>query len=201
MIRAVVFDFGGVIVNFTPSDLEKFISGFFHLPIEIVKKSLFPSGGELIEGKITEDSFWRNYASSVGRRLPQNWEKIFTSFLLEKTIVNRAVMDIVKNLQKKKLLTPLLSNISPVQLKIFKDVGYFNLFNPLIFSCEVGFKKPDRHIFEFLLKTIHLKPHECLLIDDDENNVDAASHLGMHFIRFQSESHLSRELKIFIQDL
>lgn len=198
MIRAVVFDFGGVIVNFTPSDLEKFVSELFHLPIETVKKSLFAAGGDLIEGKITEDSFWRNYASSVGRQLPKNWEKIFTSFLLEKTIVNQAVMDIVKNLQKKKLLTPLLSNISPMQLKIFKNVGYFNLFNPLIFSCEVGFKKPDRHIFEFLLKTINLKPHECLFVDDDENNVDAASHLGIHFIRFQSDLHLFHELKIFI---
>lgn len=45
--------------------------------------------------------------------------------------------------------------------------------------------KPDKQIYQCLLKRYNLKPEECLFVDDLENNTKATSELGIHAFTFK----------------
>ena len=72
---------------------------------------------------------------------------------------------------------------------------FFNLFDDIIVSGEVGTMKPDREIFEVTLRKLDLRAEECLFIDDHQPNVDAAAALGFRTIHFQSPQQLEQELR------
>jgi putative hydrolase of the HAD superfamily len=197
MIRAAIFDFGGVVLDFPVTGIEKFVSHSLNIPMDLVKKTLFPIGGELIEGKVLENTFWRNYTYLVQRRLPSDWEEQLKAFFFKNAQINAKVIQIAQVLKEKGVLLPLLSNISPIQVKIFKDLNYFIPFEPLLFSCEIGLKKPDPRIFQFLLEKLDLKPKECLFIDDDQQNVNTANNLGINGIHFYSVEKFICDLASF----
>jgi FMN phosphatase YigB (HAD superfamily) len=58
----------------------------------------------------------------------------------------------------------------------------FNLFDGIIISGEVNTLKPSYDIYMLLLNHYNLEPHTCWFIDDQQENVIAASQLGIHGI-------------------
>ena len=55
--------------------------------------------------------------------------------------------------------------------------GYFEQF---YLSQEINFRKPNKDIYEFVLKENNLVAEETLFIDDTKINTDAAQKLGIH---------------------
>jgi putative hydrolase of the HAD superfamily len=53
------------------------------------------------------------------------------------------------------------------------------LFDRTFFSHEIGYRKPNREAFDYVLKSEGLKPAETLFIDDLEHNVIGARQTGM----------------------
>jgi epoxide hydrolase-like predicted phosphatase len=196
MIKAIVFDFGGVVVDCTGQDIEKFVSEALNLSLQVVESTLFSVGGELIEGRISDESFWKNYAELIEKPLPMQWESLLKEFLIQRAVINLEMVKILKALKKRGFLLPLLSNIAPFQAEIFRKLGYFDHFSHLILSCEVGLKKPDPKFFKYLLDRIDLQPQECLFVDDEKPNVIAAMDLEMHAIQYQTVQELQHQLKI-----
>ena len=79
-------------------------------------------------------------------------------------------------------------------IKVNNDLGFFdNLF----FSSEIGFVKPEKGAFLYVLRKIKRKPQQCLFIDNNEENVKGAKKLGINVILFKSETQLKQELKKF----
>jgi putative hydrolase of the HAD superfamily len=73
----------------------------------------------------------------------------------------------------------------------------FKSFDPLIFSCDVGFRKPDPKIYEIALEKLKCDPEECIFIDDKKRNSDGAEKLGMKGIVFEEVSKLIEDLSNF----
>lgn len=72
---------------------------------------------------------------------------------------------------------------------------FFEVFDDIVISGEVGLVKPDRAIFELLLERIGRRASECLLIDDHDRNILAAREMGFQTIQFQSPKQLEAELR------
>ncbi|MCH9704245.1 MAG: alpha/beta fold hydrolase, partial [Chlamydiae bacterium] len=70
--------------------------------------------------------------------------------------------------------------------------GYYEGFDPLILSTEIGVRKPDPEAYRIMLKKLGLKPHEVLFIDDRIENIAAARALGIETHHFESSSKLKR---------
>lgn len=51
--------------------------------------------------------------------------------------------------------------------------------NSIIVSSDVGLIKPEPAIYEYVIKTFNLDPKECILIDDQVANIEAAEKMGM----------------------
>ena len=57
--------------------------------------------------------------------------------------------------------------------------GVSDLADSIVLSCEVGYAKPDPHIYELALHSVHATPADALFVDDAPGHVDAARSVGM----------------------
>jgi HAD superfamily hydrolase (TIGR01509 family) len=84
-------------------------------------------------------------------------------------------------------------------LEKFPDV--FGLFNPhdVIISGTVKIMKPQREFFDYALHTYHLKPEDCLLIDDAADIVAAATECGFAGFLFRRDTQeaVAERLSVF----
>ena len=72
---------------------------------------------------------------------------------------------------------------------------FLDWFDGIVISGEVKLVKPDPRIFSHLLETHGLAAHRTVFVDDSETNVAAAAELGMIAIRFEGAAALRRELR------
>ena len=77
--------------------------------------------------------------------------------------------------------------------KKYPDI--INLFDGIIISSEIKTVKPSPDIFNHLITTHNLMPHNCILIDDLEETVSAAQQLGMQ--AFVYDKNINKKLKQF----
>lgn len=79
----------------------------------------------------------------------------------------------------------ILSNWDAVSFSILYEQksSFFNLFDGIVISGNVGLVKPDPTIFKYLLHTYDLDPQECIFIDDQIENIKTAESLGITSIQ------------------
>lgn len=70
-----------------------------------------------------------------------------------------------------------------------------SLFDHLIISWQVGFRKPDPQIYQQIFKYGSWKPEEVIFVDDKEENVLGAQALGINGVLFEGYPKLLSELK------
>ncbi|MCK5600869.1 HAD-IA family hydrolase [Candidatus Pacearchaeota archaeon] len=92
----------------------------------------------------------------------------------------------------------LLSNQTATRTKAIKKVTDFSKFRGTFFSDEMGLKKPDRKYYELVLKHIGLPANECLFIDDKERNTEGAKKIGMHVFTYKNNKE---ELLSFLKQI
>jgi len=72
--------------------------------------------------------------------------------------------------------------------------SFFRVFDYLFFSFQLHQTKRESSTYQKILKTIDRKACECLLIDDDNENLISAQKVGIEGIRFTNIERLSTEL-------
>lgn len=72
---------------------------------------------------------------------------------------------------------------------------FFDLFEGCVISGVEGVAKPDQAIFEILLSRYDLEPQETVFVDDMARNVAAARELGMVALHFSGAGQLRRDLR------
>ena len=76
----------------------------------------------------------------------------------------------------------------------FERFEFLRWFDGILVSGEVGLIKPDPRIFELLIERFAIDPRRAVYIDDVETNVIAARPLGIHGIHFTTPAALRAEL-------
>ncbi len=185
-IKNIIFDFGGVLLNI---DYNKTAEAFKKLGFENFDEmygqfkadSLFE---DLETGKVGNEEFLDRIISRSGKPLTQQQiAAAWTAMLLDYRIES---LDFLEKLSSHYQLY-LLSNTNAIHLPAFRksferETGKPSLeqyFKKAYYSHEVGLRKPNADIFEFVLQAEDLKAAETLFIDDSVNNIEAAAKLGM----------------------
>lgn len=101
------------------------------------------------------------------------------------SVRNEAAIDWIKSLKKGGYKTALLSNIGRGWLDQFiTDSERRELFDVIVLSSEVFMTKPDPNIFDYTVDKLGFDNSECVMIDDQLVNTDAAAATGMQTILF-----------------
>ncbi len=107
------------------------------------------------------------------------------------------MLELVRDLKAQGKKIYLLSNISKDFAQKWPENDYlkelFSYFDGLVCSGPLGITKPHREIFEYLLKTYHLRAEECFFIDDAPINIEGAARCGIQGYIFDGDVHKLRE--------
>ena len=132
----------------------------------------------------SEELFWMKYSALRGAEMPVDWFEQYTAVIKMVTAEIPETIAIVKKLQKQKYKTAMLSNITQHQAKIIKQMGYYDIFHPVLLSYNIGAKKPDSKAFKILLEKLKLPADFVLFVDDKNENVEAAKKEGIDSIQY-----------------
>jgi putative hydrolase of the HAD superfamily len=68
------------------------------------------------------------------------------------------------------------------KLRVKEQLELEDLFDKTYFSFKIGMRKPDKEIFEYVLKENNIEAKECLFIDDSKEHIETAEKLGIQCI-------------------
>ena len=142
-IRAVVFDFNGVIVKNDRQMVIDSIAQALELPQEEIERAYIEMKKQKVKGEKNQIRFWTQFAQSKGKKLPEQWIAQYRQVKLGATKEIPGMLDIVRNLQKKDIATGLLTNASKESIFLRKNWAYSNSLNLLSLQIKSGIKKPD----------------------------------------------------------
>ena len=192
-IKAIVFDVGGVITNKPTSLVHKKISKKFKVELKLLEKNYSILSKKLQKGIIKENEFWREFAKRCKIKkwgeLKKNWINEFW----KKVKINKNVFNLAKKLKRKKYRVCVLSNVNPFH-KGYLTKKLKKSFDLVVFSCDVKSRKPEKRIYSILLKKLKLKPENCIIIDDEKENLKYPQKMGMKTIHFISFKQVKKEL-------
>jgi 2-haloacid dehalogenase len=194
-IKAIIFDFGGVLLDWNPRNLYR---RFFQNDREAMEK--FLSEIRFMDWNAQQDKGrpFREGVAILSSQYPQ-YRHLIQAYheYWEESIVGEisGTVEIVKKLKQKGYPLYGLSNWSAETFPIARrKYPFFDLFDDIILSGEVKLIKPETEIFHLLLKRIDKVAEECLLVDDSDINISVAQKLGFVTIHYQSPDQLKSEL-------
>jgi len=185
MINTIIFDFGDIFINL---DKEGSINEFKKLGLEYLNEVLLEKNDLFEKGKISElefiESFQKYIPSASIDDIRKAWNKIIGDFPLYR-------LEFLQMLVGKYRLF-LLTNTDSIHIEHFEHkVGqsfsrdFYQCFEKVHYSYEMGMRKPDENIFNYLIKHHDLSPKRTLFIDDKKENTDAAERLGIQVWNLQ----------------
>lgn len=193
-IKAVVFDFGGVLAKTNREEVEEFVASSLHISSNEAKEALTELKKHMASGG-DEGNFWVEYMRARGGELPEDWLEQLDESRFQALKIIPGTLYIVKELQKQGFQTALLSNVKKRRASVKKRLGYYELFDPALFSYEIGVNKPDPKAYSILLEKLQMPSEAVLFIDNKSVNVEAAKTVGIDAILFQDANQLVEELR------
>lgn len=197
MIKSIVFDWGGVLIDNPVSQLVNYFANILQVTPQDLEAAYAPYQFLFYKGLIDESEFIQSICSQLNVPVPQSkslWKTAVQISFKEK----RDVFDLITQLRAKKYKTALLSNTEVPTVEYYYESGYEQYFDEAIFSCHEKMAKPDAEIYQLTLNRLKNSPEEVLLIDDRDENVEGAKQVGMHGILFNSPEQLKRDLTEYI---
>ncbi len=194
-LGAIVFDVGNVLHFYDPKPIHQDIISFLGISQEEFIKIWNPLTIQLELGVITEDDYWNSFKSQVNSYSTLPSESLLIRKYSEGFKINYEVLEIVKSLKSQGLDLSILSNSIAPHYEFNKKAGLYDNFPILVFSHQVGLRKPDLRIYYLTINRLNIDPKQSLFIDDREENVSAALEIGMNGHVFQNATILESELK------
>lgn len=185
-VKNIIFDLGGVLLDL---DYQKTIRAFIELGVvdfearfnQFHADELF---SRLETGKVSESEFYTQLQKAIPGPLSESqietaWNAMMLGFRTESLATLKELSSHFKLF--------LLSNTNSIHLRCFRmlftrDTGLTELdpfFSKSWYSHLIGFRKPGKEVYEFVLGNAGLKAEETLFIDDSVNNIKGAESVGI----------------------
>jgi putative hydrolase of the HAD superfamily len=194
-VRNVVFDFGGVLVQWRP---EQLLADQF--PDErdrhVARCDIFghPDWREFDRGTLAEADAIVRFTARTG--FAESRIQAFFGAIREELQPKHDTIAVLRDLSARGVRLYGLSNMSADIYRWLRDRNdFFALFDGIVVSGCVGLVKPEPGIYAHLASTHALVPAESLFIDDMSANVVAAREAGFQATQFTTADALAAELQ------
>ena len=183
--RGLLVDFGGVLTTDVFASFREFCEAEGLLPDTVRDRFMKdPMARELLAdletGRLTEAQFEAKFAAVLEiERSDGLIDRLFAGMRPDETMLGA-----VRAAKRAGVRTGLISNSwghGRYDRTLFPE-----LFDGVVISGEVGFRKPDPRIYELGAETVDLPPSACVFVDDLPGNLKPARELGMatvHHVR------------------
>jgi putative hydrolase of the HAD superfamily len=207
-IRAVIFDFGGVLTRPGRVAIEEFTRAerirpdTFSAALKAWLSRSAPDGTplhQLERGELGVADFERALAERLrteddGPVAPEGLlDRLFARWGTEPRM-----WQLVREVRAAGFRTALLSNSWGNR---YPREQLAELFELSVISSEVGLRKPEPAIYRLVLDRLDLPPEQTLLIDDGKPNIEAAEQLGMRTVLHNGENGGSERTRAQVAEL
>ena len=183
--KAIIFDLGAVILNI---NYQNTIDEFTKLGVnnaatfysKKVQTNLF---NQIETGMISSNEFLKALQKETKNANINQVEKAWNAMLLD---LPEERVQLIRKLKNNHSVY-LLSNTNAIHIDAFKKqlgnrkwLAFCKLFDKMYLSHELGLRKPDVKIFEYILNEQKLKAEEVFFIDDSPQHIASAKKIGIH---------------------
>ena len=194
MTKILVFDLGGVLIDWNPrylyrkliddeGDIDFFLSAVCNSKWNVKQdagRALAEATAERIalfpEKKFLIEAFYDRWEEMLGGEIGES-------------------VEILRELKSNGETLYALTNWSGETFPIAQErFDFLQWFDGTLVSGVEKMAKPDPAIFHLLLKRYELRAQDCLFIDDSETNIEAAARIGFETHRFKSPTGLRQIL-------
>ena len=194
MIRNIVFDIGNVLVDYC---WQNFLAGkgYTGETAERLAKAMMlnPTWNELDRGVWSDEEIVNSFIQA-DPEMEAEIRRVFDD--LSDIVRKHPGTDAwIQNLKDRGYHVYYLSNYSSRVRRATKaELDFMGRMDGGIMSYEVQLIKPAPEIYQALMERYHLKPEECVFLDDTKVNVDGAVHVGMQGLLVKSQEQAIQEL-------
>lgn len=193
-IRLAFFDLGGVVAAFRPERRLSALASLGRVDAAALEARLWSSGlsRRFDAGELDLEAMVACLQHALGARVDRAALARAWALAFEPDAEVFAIAEALCRLVPVGLLTnnpPLLRSALASHLPAIGRV-----FDPVLFSYELGACKPDPEAFARAAERVELPPGALLLVDDSPENVEAARRAGWEALPYTSPAALRREL-------
>ncbi len=209
-IKHIIFDFGGVMIEktFVLKNLFDIIEADLNVSIPRTEDSHFRklrrqvSSGIISSREFLEkmlDKYYYPFQKKDGA-LPAKkanldyylelWFQIYTMV----TQLSTEMEEIIERFHQAGYIVSLMSNTYDIHAKSNELRGFYDSFDNVYLSSEIGLIKPNIEKYKYVLTKLNTKPKKCIFIDDKLANLIPARELGIIVIRFESLEKFKKQL-------
>lgn len=196
MIKAITFDLDGV---YFVNGKENFIKnlGTKYGIGEDEAKRVFLKSDEMNKlykvGMMTDEEFWTFAAKEW--KINADWQEL-PKLMIEGYEVDEKVVETVRQVRKNGYKTLICSSNFPARINGLQEKFQFlNDFDAKALSYEVGVNKPDKRLYEELIKKSGFVASEIVYSDDDEERAKVAKETGLCAFVYENFELFMDELK------
>ena len=183
-VRNVVFDLGGVVLNW---DVDAIVRMITDDPVaqQRIKEDvlLHPDWLELDRGTCTEEEAIERFAQRIDKSVEAMTDMMRTADL--SMTVKEGTMALMEELTAQGYPLYCLSNMPVERWAYLLDTyDFWDMFEGIVISGYLKMVKPEPEIYHHLIDTYDLVPESCLFLDDAFHNVTGARAVGLQSILF-----------------
>jgi putative hydrolase of the HAD superfamily len=191
-INAVIFDWGGVLIEDPAPALFKYCANAFGVSVERYVTAFDICINDFQTGTVTEQQFWTNMTKRLKAPMPKAdslWTEAYTAAYRPR----REMFSLASRLRRAGCKTAILSNTEKPVAELINKLKY-DAFDVTILSCLEGTAKPGRKIYDLTLDQLGIPAGQALFIDDKQPNIDGAKQAGLQTIIFKNTEKFKKEI-------
>lgn len=198
-IKAVFFDFGGVIQRTEYQAPRQQLAQRFGMEYEDIDNIVFnsPTAKQATVGDIPVNKHWE----AVAKRLKvdkKEIEKVEAEFFAG-DLLDLSILEYLRSLRPR-YVTGLISNAWSDMREYLIRKKIDDAFEHLTISAEVGVAKPEAKIYQLALEQAQVKAGEAVFVDDVLANIEACEAVGMKGIHFKDPHASMEQLKKLLKE-
>ena len=195
VIRAVVFDIGGVLEVTPDLGIDRMWETRLGLPAgeSLVRMRDIWQGGSI--GTITLDDVHEALKDRLGlddQKVARYMADLWREYL---GTANTEVIEYARELRPRYRTGIVSNSFVGAREREQAAYGFEDLVEEIVYSHEVGFSKPDPRIYALICSRLSVSPEETVFIDDSDVCVAGARDVGIHAVRYQDNAQAIAEVE------
>jgi beta-phosphoglucomutase family hydrolase len=194
MIKAMIFDMDGVIVDSEPMHIKAEKQTLLKHGVKITTEELRTYTGTTAEFEFN-DLIQKHKLNTTAETLFNEKDDILFRLLEERTEPTKGVIDLIKDLKQHGFKLGIATSGHRKLAHYYLDkLGIEPLFDTVVCSEDIARSKPDPEIFLKAAQRLDVEPTECIVIEDAKLGIEAAIKAGMKCIGYSNPNSGNQDL-------
>jgi len=110
--------------------------------------------------------------------------------------INEELVEAIKGFRFKGILCCLVTNQEKYRTEFMKrEMKANEIFDKMYVFCEIGFKKPSKGFFEYIIKDLNIQAKKIAFFDDKQYMVDGGNHAGVSSFLYRDVAHIKKVIE------